>query len=164
MLLLVSLFFTLLALYIFIRIINRIQALEFDTGQKKRQEDTSLKDPGLEEEIKQSEKTGSDLWLMITVTAWLLLPIFKPVDDERINLYEPYKTLTLGSGEGGIPPALTATPRQGTNDTIRVVTTFDTVKVQLVDTAGRNLDSASVMRLLHEITNNVKDVKGQLQK
>lgn len=61
--------------------------------------------PGFDEEkiIKQQEcvdessSISAALWLFLSITAWLLLPIFKVVNDSDINVKDPYKSLTFSN-------------------------------------------------------------------
>jgi len=160
------LFFTLLALYIFIKIINKVQTLELE--QIKKQLKVGYAPAGNESQeefetnVAESGKASNALWLMLTVTAWLLVPIFKIVKDEEINLGSPYKTPTFSGSSAG--PLFSKSDsnvnsRSGKRDFFLIQTQFDTIKVKLVEGGGSKLDSPSVRTLLKEIKDKVNEVE-----
>jgi len=160
------LFFTLLALYIFIKIINKVQTLELEQIKKQLKVGYAPAGNELQEEfetnVAESGKAGNALWLMLTATAWLLVPIFKIVKDEEINLGSPYKTPTFsGSSAGSLfsKSDNNVNSTSGKRDTFVIHTKFDTIKVSLVDGGGSKLDSPSIRTLLKEIKNKVNDVE-----
>jgi len=171
MIMLISLFFTLLALYIFLKVINRIQLLGQEIFNKKniRQDvwsDNKNQDD-LEHEIADSGTALNSLWLFITITAWLLLPIFKPVIDEDINLNSPYKAFTVAGAaptvDGLLPADISSYNRK---DTIRIFNRYDTLQVNLLSTP-QGLDSPSVNELLKEIirkTDSIDRKAGNIDK
>lgn len=115
MIMLISLFFILLTLYIFIRLIQQIQGLELE----KMKNDKKV-NPGLDEQsiIKQQEcvdessSVSAALWLFLSITAWLLIPIFKVVKDSDINVKDPYKSLTLSNEAGKLADAVNPRPKE----------------------------------------------------
>lgn len=152
MLMLISLFLTLLSLYIFIKIVNKTQAI-------------CIKEDGDKSNLEESGKAANSLWLMITITAWLLVPIFKPVKDEEINLSSPYKNPTFSRMESSSlfnDSELSKTFSSRKHDTTLIHHRFDTIKVRLVDESNSNLDPASVKNLLETIKTEVGNVKSQV--
>jgi hypothetical protein len=154
MLMLISLFLTLLSLYVFLKIVNKTQVIfAKEDGDKSNQE--------------ESGKAANSLWLLITITVWLLVPIFKPVKNEEINLSSPYKSPTF-SGMKSSPlfsdsySSENFSSRQ--HDIILINHRFDTIKVQLVDEGNSKLDSVSVMNLLNTIKSEVGKVQSQVNK
>jgi hypothetical protein len=43
-----------------------------------------------------SRDMAGKAWLFITLLVWLLIPLFKVVEDEKINTASPFNTLTFG--------------------------------------------------------------------
>jgi hypothetical protein len=107
--LLVTLFFTMLSLYIYLSIDQRLQdaALDFLNDRKRLGEAVS------EKMIIDQEKTVAgatsvvnSLWICLTVIVWLLVPLFKPVKDADIDTKAIYKTHTLANwGQTGAQSA-----------------------------------------------------------
>jgi hypothetical protein len=89
MLMLMSVFFTSLSLYLYVSLISRVQQL-----QKKPDE----------EEIFTSTFVSNRLWLFLTVIAWLLIPIFKPIIDDNINVNAPFLSTTVAGDVRNILP------------------------------------------------------------
>lgn len=149
MLLLISLFFSLMALFIFFKIINRVHLLELGL---------SPTDKMLQDDYSESGKALSSVWLIITVTAWLLLPIFKLVEDADINLDEPYKSPTfLGDNDARNALKSGRESKVYSLDTLHIFNKYDTLQVKLLS-SKQGLDTPSVMDLLKEIIKKADNI------
>jgi hypothetical protein len=73
MVLLMSLFFTLFSLFIYLSICKRL-------AQAKARAD-----------VREIITLSNNLWLYLTIIVWLLAPLFKPVKDADINVKQTYK-------------------------------------------------------------------------
>jgi hypothetical protein len=113
--LLVTLFFTMLSLYIYLSIDQRLQGTTLDfLNDRKR-----LGEAVPEQMIIDQEKTVAgatsvvnSLWICLTVIVWLLVPLFKPVKDADIDTKAIYKMHTLANwGQTAAQPA--AAPATG---------------------------------------------------
>jgi hypothetical protein len=82
MVLLISLFFTLFSLFVYLSICKRVL-------QVKQSDDA-----------REITALSNNLWLYLTIIVWLLVPLFKPVKDADIDVKQTYKTHTFG-GYGG---------------------------------------------------------------
>jgi hypothetical protein len=80
MVMLMSLFFTLFSLFIYLSICKRL-------AQAKPRAD-----------VREITTLSNNLWLYLTIIVWLLVPLFKPVKDADINVKQTYKFHTWGSG------------------------------------------------------------------
>lgn len=79
MVLLLSLFFTLFSLFVYLSICRRLL-------QAKQSDDA-----------KEVSTLSNNLWLYLTVIVWLLVPLFKPVKDADIDVKQTYKAHTMGN-------------------------------------------------------------------
>ena len=81
MVLLMSLFFTLFSLFIYLSICKRL-------AQAKARAD-----------VREIITLSNNLWLYLTIIVWLLVPLFKPVKDADIDVKQTYKFHTwVGNG------------------------------------------------------------------
>ncbi|WPU91873.1 hypothetical protein SNE25_21385 [Mucilaginibacter sabulilitoris] len=137
-----SIFFTTLSLYLYVNTISKVQ---------------QLFEKPVEAEMKATAFISNRLWLFLTVIAWLLIPIFKPVIDAEINVSAPFISATTagdvknilsgGAGEGG-----TDNEGHGKSDTsIFIITRHDTTLMLRKDT----LSAAKI----DTINTNVKEIK-----
>jgi hypothetical protein len=115
--LLVTLFFTMLSLYIYLSIDQRLQdaALDFLNDRKRLGEAVS------EKMIIDQEKTVAgatsvvnSLWICLTVIVWLLVPLFKPVKDADIDTKQSIRRIRwlIGGRRAHSRPGLPRTQRR----------------------------------------------------
>ncbi len=152
LLLLISLFFTVLSLHLYVRLINNIQILQL--AERKEQALTEMPNPFLdaarEEDAETSGRISTNLWVFLTITAWLLIPIFKPVVDAEIDVKAPFVTATAAGDVKKVFNNYPGPDRGGTStssrtdslilkevhyDTVRMLTK-DTLPIDLKDSLG----------------------------
>jgi hypothetical protein len=107
--LLVTLFFTMLSLYIYLSIDQRLKstALDFLNDRKRLGEavpEQMLMDK--EKAVAGATAVVNSLWICLTVIVWLLVPLFKPVKDADIDTKQIYKIHTFANfGQAAAAPA-----------------------------------------------------------
>jgi hypothetical protein len=109
-----GLFTALLALHIFLKIHGDVLLQQSaDLAEEKRllfanhtriTDDSQLELQIIQQENKVSEsnRLAGNSWLFITLTVWLLIPFFKPVEDDKIDTDAPFKMLTAAGSAGDI--------------------------------------------------------------
>lgn len=109
LLLIVSL--TLLSLYVFLKTTAVSIAWELETDQltkriqeyihpdEQRKLENEIESVRLEKQLTETGSLTANGWTFLSLVIWLLIPFFKPVEDEKIDLNSPYKSLTF-SGNG----------------------------------------------------------------
>jgi hypothetical protein len=106
---LVTLFFTMLSLYIYLSINQRLESGMLDALNDRKRLGEEVAESAL---INQEKAVGgatavtNSLWICLTVIVWLLVPLFKPVTDADIDTREIYRVHTLSNfmqaaGAGG---------------------------------------------------------------
>ena len=102
--LLVTLFFTMLSLYIYLTIDQRLQGTTLDfLNERKRLGEAVPEKMIIDQEkvVAGATSVVSSLWICLTVIVWLLVPLFKPVKDADIDTQQIYKIHTLANwGQG----------------------------------------------------------------
>jgi hypothetical protein len=169
---LLGLFLSLLSIYIFLKMNSRLTQKELDALTQARRRLTAIgsvspdrENTGItkEEETDEAKELCGNIWLFITIVVWLLAAFFKPIDDDKIDLADPFKTLTFsdprGPFGGGEKPE---NPPQGySHDTTITVTRnlLDSVRIvpYLKDTLinRRFIDHDTVYRFLQIDTSKV---------
>lgn len=146
----IGLFFTILALYIFIGTIQKIQILELEElRQNKRIDAEQLEAPIIdkENEVADSTSISNNLWLFLTILAWLMVPILKLVKDEEINLKKPYQSFTLNNALANTdrPKGLAAAPVvyyiQPHRDTLWLVDSLHSFSLEQIKQMIRKVDT-----------------------
>ena len=108
--LLVTLFFTMLSLYIYLTIDQRLQGTTLDfLNERKRLGEAVPEKMIIDQEkvVAGATSVVSSLWICLTVIVWLLVPLFKPVKDADIDTQQIYKIHTLANwwqGEQAVAP------------------------------------------------------------
>jgi hypothetical protein len=139
---LVGLFFSLLSLYIFLKMNSRLTDKELTQQKmmKRRLTATGSHNPEREnldivkeQEAEESSGLTNNTWLLITIVVWLLVGFFKPIDDDKIDLADPFKTLTFSDPGNPLNPKQDPSEKSGgyKYDTTITVTNYfkDSVKV-----------------------------------
>jgi hypothetical protein len=155
MMLLLSLFFTILALYIFLRMNQdirsvQLQGMEFEKRLGEKTDEKKLSE--MEASVADASKLSGTLWMFLTITAWLLIPIFKMVKDEEIDIRSPYKAVTFSNAENDVTSAVTGSKGKADSSYIQVGGS-----VSIVDTATRH-DVEEIKKKLNEIQEQVKPI------
>lgn len=155
----INVFILLIALFLFFRIDYLLKEFTF-----KESERASALYPGnfefkdallrADDTRKVSLRLVSDIWLYVTIAVWLLVPLFKPVEDDKINAATPFKALTFSTPGG---------PWQWFNNP-NVDVTVKTENTVLVTDQGLQLiielhaDMAKLNTLLSEISDNTQSI------
>jgi hypothetical protein len=137
-----GLFFSLLSLYIFLKINSRLTNKELTQQKMTKRRLTATGDHSperedldiaKEQEVEESSELTNNTWLFITIVVWLLVAFFKPIDDNKIDLAEPFKTLTFSDPGNPLNPASEDKDKGGNYkfDTTITVTSYfkDSVKI-----------------------------------
>lgn len=139
----VGLFFSLLALYLFVKMNSRLTDTELKHQKAAKRRLTATGghsserenvDIIKEREAEESSGLSNNIWLMITIIVWLLLPFLKPIDDDKIDLADPFKTLTFsdpGSSLNPTPPG-SDPPKPFRFDTVITVVTHQVDSMRVV--------------------------------
>ena len=102
--LLVTLFFTMLSLYIYLSIDQRLQGTTLDFLNERKRLGEAVPEKVIidqEKAVAGATSVVSSLWICLTVIVWLLVPLFKPVKDADIDTQQIYKIHTLANwGQG----------------------------------------------------------------
>jgi hypothetical protein len=122
--LLVTLFFTMLSLYIYLSIDQRLESTTLDALNDRKRLGEDVAESALidqEKAVAGATDITNSLWIGLTVIVWLLVPLFKPVTDADIDTREIYRMHTLNNflsppggggttapGGGGDSTAITA--------------------------------------------------------
>jgi hypothetical protein len=114
MFLLMGLFIALLALHIFLKINERTLRRSLDNIREEKRlllayrsrltDDSAVERTliGMEKRVAESGGLTANSWLYITLVVWLLIPFFKPVEDDKIDTDAPFKMLTASGASGGL--------------------------------------------------------------
>ncbi|HYK46391.1 MAG TPA: hypothetical protein VEV83_14535, partial [Parafilimonas sp.] len=155
MMLLLSLFFTILALYIFLKMNEDIRSVQLEGMEftKRRGDETDEnKLSEMKASVADASKLSVTLWMFLTITAWLLIPIFKMVKDEEIDIRSPYKAVTFSNAENNVTSAVTGSKSKADTSYIQLGGS-----VSIVDTAVRH-DVEEIKKKLNEIQEQVKPI------
>ena len=152
MMLLLSLFFTILTLYIFLNTIKDIQNFRLnELGD-------ANKSAEIEESVSKAGQLTGIFWIFLTVTAWLLIPIFKMVKDEDIDIKSPYKSVTFANPANDVSSALTgskAKTSKGIDSSYLRIHRIDSVFI--IDSAGKH-DIEEIKKELESIHQKVNPI------
>jgi hypothetical protein len=112
--LLITLFFTMMSLYIYLSIDQRLQDASLDLlNDRQRLGEAVPVQTVIDQEKAVTRATGiaNSLWICLTVMVWLLVPLFKPVKDADIDTQQIYKIHTLANwGQGATDSTALAVP------------------------------------------------------
>ncbi|MFN8335701.1 MAG: hypothetical protein U0U09_11265 [Cyclobacteriaceae bacterium] len=87
----------------------------------------------------------SDIWLYVTIAVWLMVPLFKPVEDEKINADAPFKALTF-SGPGAPWEKWINSQNLAVNvNDNSSITTINPADIELVVQLQTNLDEINTL-------------------
>lgn len=101
--LLLNVFLILISLYVFLKADLLIKEHQYE-GTKRLFElypnafEFKTEALGKEDKKNNSMRISGDIWLYITIAVWLLVPLFKPIEDAKIDTTAPFKMLTFGNG------------------------------------------------------------------
>jgi len=95
-----NIFIILISLYVFLRVDFLIKEYGWEEADRQSKlypnalefKETFFK---AEDTRRNSVKLSTDIWLYITLAIWLLVPLFKPIEDDKIDPKAPFKMLTL---------------------------------------------------------------------
>jgi hypothetical protein len=166
--LLMNLFLLITSLLVFLRMDLMIR--DFECQDPRRQLELEPDNPGLKvalankvEKRADALKLSQALWLYITISVWLLIPLFKPVQDDKIDLDAPFRMLTLSRPDSPIGDTFT------TND-YRVINSFnnsiDSVLIQIDKSTKGDLtmkDLDSIKSNFRKLNDRLENIEGKVR-
>jgi len=98
--LLLNVLLILISLIIFLQIdslIKQYECIEPSRLAKLHPQKTEYQETLYQMEVKRNSslKLSNEIWLYLTISMWLIIPLFKPVEDDKIDTKAPFKMLTL---------------------------------------------------------------------
>ncbi len=155
MMLLLSLFFTILALYIFLKTnqdIRNVKLQEMLLDKRIGNNPNELVLCEKEKRVSEMNSLSGTLWMFLTVTAWLLIPIFKMVKDDEIDIRSPYKAVTFSNPQNEVTVGLTGSKAKADSSYIKIGGS-----VSVIDTSGK-YDIEEIKHKLDSIKANIKSI------
>jgi hypothetical protein len=171
LLLIVSL--TLLSLYVFLKTTALSIGWELETDQltkriqeyihpdEQRKLVNELETVRLEKQLAETGSLTASAWTFISLVIWLLIPFFKPVEDDKIDLNSPYKSLTF-SGNG--PEAIWGGTTPIIRDTVLAPSIhIDSVIINSCPTAQPGRPPVNMDSLIKAINRKVDKIEARIQ-
>jgi hypothetical protein len=109
-----------------------------------------------------AQRLSNRLWLYVTIAVWLIVPLFKPVQDEKIDNNAPFKMLTISRPDQPWNDNRNRTNHYPISNSFN--NTIDSLLVRIInqypETVSRQ-DSSKIDSALREIKNKLKILSEQ---